>query len=139
MDDTTLNPKTGQNLCENGSRYYVMVRSYKAVAEHLKQKLLNYGVESSCEVLTASFRRLSLDKYRKYFDERISHLSKIFFSPTNVTNKPSKEAYEFVVNNSGVDINKLRVCDIDARGTHSNDYGLVDIGCRHRNHEKKEF
>ena len=138
MDYTTLNPKTGQNFRENGSRYYAMARGYGVLSEHLKQKVLNYGFETSYLEITSSFRLLSLDKYRENADKPIPHRPKIFFSPIHVKNKLSKEVYEFAVKDPEVDANKIRVCDINAKGNHSYNCGLVDLGCRHHNHEKKE-
>ena len=139
MDDTTLNPKTGQKFCENFSRHYFMVRGHTVLAEHLKQKLLKYGVQRSYLELTSQSWQLSPDTYRENSDRYTIHLSEVLPPPIHVKNRLSKEVYEFAVKNPEVNLNKLRVCGISAKGKHSCDYGLIDLGCSHHNHEKKEY
>ena len=139
MDHTHLNPKTGKLFCENGSRYAATARDNKVLAAHLKQKLPNYCVGSSYLAFSSSSRRLGQDEYRVNSDKRILNLPEVFFPPSHVENKPSEEVYEFAVKNPEVHLNKLRVLDMSAKGNHSYDYGLVDLGYRHHNHEEKEF
>ena len=139
MEDTYLDPKKGQLFCENGSSYAVTARDNKVLAEHLKLKSSNYCAEISYLEFSSSSRRLGQDEYRVNSDKRILNLPEVSFSPSHVESKPSKEVYEFAVKNPEVHLNKLRVLDMSAKGNHSYDYGLVDLGYRHHNHEEKEF
>lgn len=139
MDNTFLNPKKGQLFCENSSRYAVTARDNKGLAEHLNQQLPIYCVESSYQEFSSFSRRLVQDKYRVNSDKRILNLPDVFFSTSHVENKPSKEVYEFAVKNYEVHINKLSVRDMSTKGNHSCDYGLIDHGCRHHNHDETEF